>query len=48
MHLRMVGINVRDVLGHKNVETTMVYIHVIREIGNTITEPIGCVVGYSA
>ena len=35
-HLLMTGTNIREVqelLGHKNVETTMIYTHVIREIG---------------
>jgi len=34
-HLLMSGVNIRkiqDYLGHKNVETTMIYTHVIRDI----------------
>ena len=42
-HLLMVGTNIREVqelLGHKNVETTMIYTHVMREIGNRPQSPL--------
>ena len=42
-HLLMNGVNIREVqelLGHKNVETTMVYTHVIREMANIPESPL--------
>lgn len=42
-HLLMNGINIREVqelLGHKNVETTMIYTHVIRDMSNAPKSPL--------
>jgi integron integrase len=42
-HLLMSGVNIREVqelLGHKNVETTMIYTHVIRDITNIPKSPL--------
>ena len=42
-HLLMSGVNIREVqelLGHKNVETTMIYTHVIRDISNAPKSPL--------
>ena len=42
-HLLMNGVNIREVqelLGHKNVETTMVYTHVMREMANIPESPL--------
>ncbi|MBA4398066.1 MAG: hypothetical protein C0394_11890, partial [Syntrophus sp. (in: bacteria)] len=42
-HLLMNGVNIREVqelLGHKNVETTMIYTHVIRGMANAPTSPL--------
>ena len=39
----MNGINIREVqelLGHKNVETTMIYTHVIRDMTNAPKSPL--------
>ncbi len=44
-HLLMNGINIREVqelLGHKNVETTMIYTHVIRDMSNVPKSPLDC------
>ena len=41
-HLRMRGVNTRQVqeyLGHKNVETTMIYTHVLNKPGITVKSP---------
>lgn len=42
-HLLMNGVNIREVqelLGHKNVETTMIYTHVIRDLSNAPRSPL--------
>ena len=42
-HLLMNGVNIREVqelLGHKNVETTMIYTHVIRDMENAQKSPL--------
>lgn len=42
-HLLMNGVNIRDVqdlLGHKNVETTMIYTHVMRDMANAPKSPL--------
>jgi integron integrase len=42
-HLLMNGINIReiqDLLGHKNVETTMIYTHVLRDMTNAPRSPL--------
>ncbi len=42
-HLLMAGVNIREVqslLGHKNVETTMIYTHVLRDLSNAPTSPL--------
>lgn len=42
-HLLMNGVNIRevqDLLGHKNVETTMIYTHVIRDMSNAPKSPL--------
>jgi len=42
-HLLQNGINIREVqslLGHKNVETTMIYTHVIRNMSNAPQSPL--------
>ena len=42
-HLLMNGVNIRqiqDLLGHKNVETTMIYTHVLRDMANTPQSPL--------
>lgn len=42
-HLLMSGTNIREVqelLGHKNVETTMIYTHVVRELGDKPQSPL--------
>ncbi len=42
-HLLMKGVNIREVqelLGHKNVETTMIYTHVMRDMANAPLSPL--------
>jgi integron integrase len=42
-HLLMQGVNIREVqelLGHKSVETTMIYTHVVRSLGNKPKSPL--------
>ncbi len=42
-HLLMKGVNIRAIqefLGHKNVETTMIYTHVLREMANMPKSPL--------
>jgi integron integrase len=42
-HLLMQGVNIREVqelLGHKSVDTTMIYTHVIRSMGNRPQSPL--------
>jgi integrase len=42
-HLLMNGVNIREIqelLGHKNVETTMVYIHVLRDMVSAPKSPL--------
>ena len=42
-HLLMNGVNIRgiqDLLGHKNVETTMIYTHVLRDMANAPKSPL--------
>jgi len=42
-HLLMQGVNIREVqelLGHKNVETTMIYTHVVRTLSNRPQSPL--------
>ena len=42
-HLLMNGVNIREVqelLGHKNVETTMIYTHVVRDMSHAPKSPL--------
>ena len=42
-HLLMSGTNIREVqelLGHKHVETTMIYTHVMRDLGDKPKSPL--------
>ena len=42
-HLLMKGVNIREVqelLGHNNVQTTMIYTHVVRTLGNKPESPL--------
>jgi integron integrase len=47
-HLLMNGVNIREVqslLGHKNVETTMIYTHVLRDMSNAPQSPLDVLYG---
>ena len=49
-HLLMNGVNIREVqslLGHKNVETTMIYTHVLRDMKNAPQSPLDVLYGNS-
>jgi len=42
-HLLMKGVNIREVqelLGHKSIETTMIYTHVLRDMQNVPMSPL--------
>jgi site-specific recombinase XerD len=42
-HILMKGVNIRliqELLGHKNIETTMIYLHVIRELSGAPESPL--------
>jgi integron integrase len=47
-HLLQSGVNIREVqslLGHKNVETTMIYTHVLRDMSNAPQSPLDSLYG---
>jgi hypothetical protein len=47
-HLLQNGVNIREVqslLGHKNVETTMIYTHVLRNMSNAPKSPLDSLYG---
>ncbi len=47
-HLLMKGVNIREVqelLGHKHVETTMIYTHVMRDMSNIPKSPLEDIIG---
>lgn len=42
-HLLLSGVNIREIqrlLGHKNLETTMIYLHVIRDLNGVPASPL--------
>lgn len=42
-HLLMSGVNIREIqtlMGHKNVETTMIYTHVLRDVSKVPASPL--------
>ena len=46
-HLLMSGVNIREVqelLGHKNVETTMIYTHVMRDMTHAPKSPLDMII----
>jgi len=49
-HLLMNGVNIREVqelLGHKNVETTMIYTHVLRNMSKAPMSPLDTLLRHS-
>jgi len=47
-HLLMNGVNIREIqtlLGHQNVETTMIYTHVMRDMKNAPQSPLDALYG---
>ncbi|MBI3592854.1 MAG: tyrosine-type recombinase/integrase [Nitrospirae bacterium] len=47
-HLLQNGVNIREVqslLGHKNVETTMIYTHILRDMSNAPQSPLDALYG---
>ncbi|TAN44878.1 MAG: hypothetical protein EPN22_05085 [Nitrospirae bacterium] len=47
-HLLQNGVNIREVqelLGHKNVETTMIYTHVLRDMSSAPRSPLDALYG---